>query len=112
MCHLGPQYSAVTRLGYGTRLSRLYTLDQPPSVALAFSRSSHLATPDHEQKHNQRIPDKSHVPQADPLVIGLHNLNYMHDREKVIDHMRDKYAKRDIKLKHNSMNIIAYGARR
>jgi hypothetical protein len=25
--------------------------------------------------------------------------------------MRDKYAKRDIKLKHNSMNIIAYGER-
>jgi hypothetical protein len=25
--------------------------------------------------------------------------------------MRDKYAKRDIKLKHNSMSIIAYRAR-
>jgi hypothetical protein len=25
--------------------------------------------------------------------------------------MRDKYAKRDIKLKHNSLNIIAYRAR-
>jgi hypothetical protein len=25
--------------------------------------------------------------------------------------MRDKYVKRDIKLKHNSMNIIAYRAR-
>jgi hypothetical protein len=25
--------------------------------------------------------------------------------------MRDKYAKRDIKLEHNSMNIIAYRAR-
>jgi hypothetical protein len=25
--------------------------------------------------------------------------------------MRDKYTKRDIKLKHNSMNIIAYRAR-
>jgi hypothetical protein len=25
--------------------------------------------------------------------------------------MRDKYAKRDIKLKHNSMNIITYRAR-
>jgi hypothetical protein len=30
---------------------------------------------------------------------------------KVIDHMRDKYAKTDIKLKHNSMNIIACMAR-
>jgi hypothetical protein len=28
--------------------------------------------------------------------------------EKVTDHMWDKYAKRDIKLEHNSMNIIAY----
>jgi hypothetical protein len=25
--------------------------------------------------------------------------------------MRDKFVKRDIKLKHNSMNIIAYRAR-
>jgi hypothetical protein len=25
--------------------------------------------------------------------------------------MRDKYTKRDIKLKHNSMNIIAYRVR-
>jgi hypothetical protein len=25
--------------------------------------------------------------------------------------MRDKYAKRDIKFKHNSMNIITYRAR-
>jgi hypothetical protein len=33
-----------TRLGYETRLSRLYTLD--PSLALAFSMSSHSATPD------------------------------------------------------------------
>jgi hypothetical protein len=35
----------------------------------------------------------------------------MRDREKVTDHMRDKYAKRDIKLEHNSMNIIAYRVR-
>jgi hypothetical protein len=33
------------------------------------------------------------------LGVGCHN------------HMRDKYAKRDIKLEHNSMNIIAYRAR-
>jgi hypothetical protein len=26
--------------------------------------------------------------------------------------MRDKYVKRDIKLKHNSMNIITYKVRR
>jgi hypothetical protein len=32
-------------------------------------------------------------------------------QEKVTDHMRDKYAKIDIKLKHNSMNIIAYRVR-
>jgi hypothetical protein len=28
----------------------------------------------------------------------------------VIDHMRDKYEKIDTKMKHNSMNIIAYRA--
>jgi hypothetical protein len=32
--------------------------------------------------------------------------------EKVTDHIRDKYVKRDIKLEHNSMNIIAYRVRR
>jgi hypothetical protein len=32
-------------------------------------------------------------------------------QEKVTDHMRDKYAKRDIKLKLNFMDIIAYRAR-
>jgi hypothetical protein len=31
--------------------------------------------------------------------------------KKVTNHMREKYAKTDIKLKHNSMNIIAYKAR-
>jgi hypothetical protein len=31
--------------------------------------------------------------------------------EKVTDQMRDKYANTAIKLKHNSMNIIAYRAR-
>jgi hypothetical protein len=35
-----------TRLAYGTKLSRLYTLDPP--LALAFPRSSHSATPDLE----------------------------------------------------------------
>jgi hypothetical protein len=44
-------------------------------------------------------------------MTGLHNSNQRQDREKVIDHMRDKYAKRGIKLKHNSMNIITYRAR-
>jgi hypothetical protein len=56
-------------------------------------------------------PNKSQVPQADPPATGLHNSNQRRDREKVTDHMRDKYAKRDIKLKYNSMNIIAYRAR-
>jgi hypothetical protein len=41
----------------------------------------------------------------------LHNSNERRDREKVSDHMRDKYTKRDIKLKHNSINITAYRAR-
>jgi hypothetical protein len=56
-------------------------------------------------------PDKSQVPQADLHATGLHNLNQRRDREKVTDHMRDKYAKRDIKLEHNSINIITYRAR-
>jgi hypothetical protein len=38
--------------------------------------------------------DKSHVPYADPPATGLHNSNQRWDREKVTDHMRDKYAKR------------------
>jgi hypothetical protein len=52
---LDPQHLAVrvmeakcTRLGYGTRLTRLHTLDLP--LALAFPMSSHLATADSEQK--------------------------------------------------------------
>jgi hypothetical protein len=49
-----------THLVYGTRLSRLYTLD--PMLALAFLRRSHSATPDPEQENNQRTPDKSQVP--------------------------------------------------
>jgi hypothetical protein len=55
---LDPQYSAdsfrkakYTHLGYGTRLSRLHTLD--PSLALAFPRGSHSATRDLRQKNNQ-----------------------------------------------------------
>jgi hypothetical protein len=31
--------------------------------------------------------------------------------KKVTDHMRDKCAKTEIKLKHNFMNIIAYRVR-
>jgi hypothetical protein len=44
-------------------------------------------------------------------MTRLHNLIQRRDRKKVSDHMRDKYAKRDIKLKHNSINIIAYMVR-
>jgi hypothetical protein len=58
----GPQYlvninreAKCARLGYGTRISRLHTLDPP--VALAFL-SSHLATPDPKQENNQRTPDR------------------------------------------------------
>jgi hypothetical protein len=51
------------------------------------------------------------VPQANLPATGLHNSNQRREREKVTDHKRDKYAKRDIKLKYNSMNIIAYRAR-
>jgi hypothetical protein len=56
-------------------------------------------------------PDKSHVPQADPPIIGLHNSNQRRDKEKVTDHVRDKCAKTYIKLKHNSMSIFAYRVR-
>jgi hypothetical protein len=65
--------SNCTRLGYRIRLSRLYNLDPP--LALAFPRSSHLATLDPEQENNQRTTYKSQVPQADRLVTRLHNSN-------------------------------------
>jgi hypothetical protein len=64
-----------TRLGYGTRLSRLHTLDPP--LALVFLRSSHSTKPDPEQENNQETPDKSHVPQTDLPTTGLHNSNQM-----------------------------------
>jgi hypothetical protein len=87
MCSLDPQYSAAivreekcTRLRYGTRLSRLHTLDPP--LVLAFLRSSHSAT-----------PYKSQVPQAGSLMTGLQNSNQRQDKKKVLDHMRDKYTK-------------------
>jgi hypothetical protein len=80
MHRLDPQYLAAsvreakcTRLGYGTRLSKLHTLDPP--LALAFPRSSHSATTDSEQENNQETPDKMQVPQPDPRVIGLQNSN-------------------------------------
>jgi hypothetical protein len=56
-------------------------------------------------------PDKSQVPQADLPAIGLHNSNQRRDMEKITDHMRDKYVKRDIKLEDNFMNIIVYRVR-
>jgi hypothetical protein len=58
MCHLNPQYLAVsvweakcTCLRYGTRLSRLHTLDPP--LALEFSRNNHSAIANPEQENNQ-----------------------------------------------------------
>jgi hypothetical protein len=64
MCRLDSQYLApsmseakCTRLVYGTSLSRLHTLDHP--LALAFSKSSHLATTDPKQEINQGTTDKS-----------------------------------------------------
>jgi hypothetical protein len=55
MHRLDLQYSAdsfreakCTHLGYGTRLSRLHTLDPP--LALAFARGNHSATRDPRQK--------------------------------------------------------------
>jgi hypothetical protein len=58
MCRPDPQYLAVSvreakwaHLWYGTRLSRIHTLDPP--LALAFPRSIHSATPDPEQENNQ-----------------------------------------------------------
>jgi hypothetical protein len=58
VCRPDPQYSAdsfrkakCTRLGYGTRLSRLHTLDPP--LALAFPMGGHSATRDPRQKNKQ-----------------------------------------------------------
>jgi hypothetical protein len=80
-----------TRLGYRIRLRRLHTLDPP--LALAFSRRSHLATPNPEQENNQGTKDKSRVPQADPPKTEFHNSNQRQDKEKVTDHMRIKICK-------------------
>jgi hypothetical protein len=80
MCHLDPHYSTAnirdakcTCLGYGTRLSRLHTLDLP--LELAFPWGSHSTTLDPEYENNQGTPDKLQVPQADPPTTRLHNLN-------------------------------------
>jgi hypothetical protein len=99
MCYPGPlvlscdsvREAKCTRLGYETKLSRLYTLNPP--LAVAFSRSSHLVIPDHKQENNQRALHKSQVHQADPPVTVLNNSNHRRDREKVTNHMRDKYEK-------------------
>jgi hypothetical protein len=69
-----------TRLGYGTRLSMLYTMN--PLLVLAFLRSSHSAILDPEQENNQMTPDKSQVPQADPPATGLYNTNQMETGRK------------------------------
>jgi hypothetical protein len=113
MCYPGPQYSVAIALGMHmlrVRNQAKQIVHSGPLLVLAFSRSSHSAIPDPEQENNQMTPDKSQVPQADPSMTGLHNSNQRQDREKVTDHMRDKYAK-NIKLEYNSMNIIAYRAR-
>jgi hypothetical protein len=75
-----PQYLAAsvrvakyTRLEYGTRLSKLHTLD--PLLALAFLMSSHSTTADSGQENNQETPDKLQVPQTDSPVTGLYNTN-------------------------------------
>jgi hypothetical protein len=68
---------------------------------LAFPRSRHSATADSEQENNQETSDKLQIPQADPGKTG----------KKVIDHMRDKYTKIDIKLNHNFMDINTNRAR-
>jgi hypothetical protein len=80
MCHPDPQYLAAsvreakyTRLGHGTRLGKLHTLDPP--LALAFSRNSHSAIADSEQENNQETLDKLYIPQADSPMTGLHNSN-------------------------------------
>jgi hypothetical protein len=44
-----------------------------PPLALAFSRSDHLATRDPKQENNQGTLGRSQVPQADLPVIRLHN---------------------------------------
>jgi hypothetical protein len=79
--HPGPQYLAIgirkakcARLGYETRLSRLYTLDPP--LALAFLKGSHSTTLAFEQESSHGMPDRSQVHQLDLLAApGLHNTN-------------------------------------
>jgi hypothetical protein len=82
-----------------------------PPLALAFPRDSYSATQDPEQENNQRTAGRMHVPQADSPTTRLHNSDKKRDREKTSDHMRVKYAKTDIKLKHNFMNMITYTVR-
>jgi hypothetical protein len=60
----GPQYlvgsireAKCARLGYGTRLSRLHTLNPP--LASAFPRSSDSSTPNPKHVNNQRTLDRS-----------------------------------------------------
>jgi hypothetical protein len=95
----GTRYSAVsvreakhTHLRYRTRLSRLHNMDPPFSIS--FSEEQPFSTPDPgQEKNNQEALNKSQVPQVDPPVTGLYNSNQRRDREKVTNHMRDKYAK-------------------
>jgi hypothetical protein len=82
-----------------------------PPLALAFPRSSHSATADSEQENNQETSDKLQVSQANPTVIGLTTRTKGETGKNVTDHMRDKCAKTDIKLKHNFTNINANRAR-
>jgi hypothetical protein len=82
-----------TSLGYETRLSSPH----PPPLPLAFPRSSHSKTRDPKQENNQGTQGRSHVPQAGPPTLRLHNSDQKRDREKVIDRMRVKIHKNKYK---------------
>jgi hypothetical protein len=64
MCYPDPQYSTAsvrdakcTHLGYGTRLSRLHTMDTPTSIG--FSEEQPFSNIGPKQENNQGTLDKS-----------------------------------------------------
>jgi hypothetical protein len=79
MHRLGHQYLAIsvrevrcTRLGYGTRLSKLHTLDPPLAIAVLRGIQQHRIP---IKRITTGPPYRVQVPQADLPATGLHNLN-------------------------------------
>jgi hypothetical protein len=90
------------------KLSRLCTFDL--SSALDVPRSNHLVAQGHVQEKS-RAPGGVQVPQANPSMIELHNVNQEQSREKGTSNTRDKMTENIIKLKNNFMNRIVHRAR-